>query len=66
LNHLSAALRLQPEMTEAHQTLAGVCRAVGDKHKSVAELKEILRMKQESRTAVQTPPFPMKKLLFPV
>jgi len=66
VEHLNSALRLWPEMTEAHETLAGVYRAMGDKEKSVAELKEILRVKQANPTADQTPPFPMEKLLFSV
>jgi tetratricopeptide (TPR) repeat protein len=66
LNHLNAALRLWPEMIEAHQTLAGVYKAMGEKEKSVAELKEILRIKQENPTADQMPPFPMDSLLFTV
>jgi len=66
LNHLNAALRLWPEMSEAHQTLAGVYRAMGEKEKSVAELQEILRIKRANPTADQTPPFPMEKLLFSV
>jgi tetratricopeptide (TPR) repeat protein len=66
VEHLNAALRLWPEMTEAHETLAGVYRAMGDKEKSIAELKEILRVKQANPTADQTPPFPMEKLLFSV
>jgi tetratricopeptide (TPR) repeat protein len=64
--HLQAALRLWPDMVEAHQTLAGVYRAIGDKEKSIAELKEIVRIKQENPTADQTPPFPATDLLFSV
>lgn len=66
LNHLNAALRLWPDMLEAHQTLAGVYKAMGDKDKSIAELKESLRIKQENRTADQRPPLLMEKLLFSV
>jgi tetratricopeptide (TPR) repeat protein len=66
LEHLNAALRLWPEMSEARETLAGVYRAMGEKEKSIAELKEILRVKQAHPTADQTPPFPMEKLLFSV
>jgi tetratricopeptide (TPR) repeat protein len=66
LEHLNAAVRLWPEMTEAHETLAGVYRAMGEREKSAAELKEILRVKQAHPTADQTPPFPMEKLLFSV
>ena len=66
LNHLTAALRLWPEMIEAHETLAGVYRAMGEKDKSVAALKEIVRIKQENPTADQNPPFPARDLLFTV
>jgi tetratricopeptide (TPR) repeat protein len=66
LEHLTAALRLWPEMIEAHETLAGVYRAMGEKDKSVAALKEIVRIKQENPTADQTPPFPARDLLFTV
>jgi tetratricopeptide (TPR) repeat protein len=66
LEHLQVALRLWPEMVEAHQNLAGVYRAMGEKEKSIAELKEIVRIKQENPTADQTPPFPVGDLLFSV
>jgi tetratricopeptide (TPR) repeat protein len=66
LEHLNAAVRMWPEMTEAHETLAAVYRALGEKEKSAAELKEILGVKQAHPTADQTPPFPMEKLLFSV
>ena len=66
LEHLTAALRLWPEMIEAHQTLAGVYKAMGDKEKSIAELKEIVRIKQANPTADQAPPFPVGDLLFTV
>lgn len=66
LEHLNAAIRLWPDMVEARETLAGVYRATGDRDKSIAELKEIVRIKQENRTADQTPPFPGRDLLFSV
>jgi len=66
LEHLNAALRLWPDMVEAHQTLAGVYRALGEKEKSIAELKEIVRIKQENPTADQLPPLPVSDLLFTV
>jgi len=66
LEHLTAALHLWPDMIEAHETLAGVYRAMGEKEKSIAELKEVLRIKQENPTADQTPPFPARDLLFTV
>jgi tetratricopeptide (TPR) repeat protein len=66
LENLNAALRLWPDMIEAHESLAGVYRAMGDKEKSVVELKDILRIKQENPTADQTPPLPAADLLFSV
>jgi len=66
LEHLTAALRLWPEMIEAHQTLSAAYRALGEKEKSIAELKEVVRIKQENPTADQAPPFPVGELLFTV
>jgi tetratricopeptide (TPR) repeat protein len=66
LEHLTAALRLWPDMIEAHETLAGVYRAMGERDKSAAALKEIVRIKQENPTADQNPPFPARDLLFTV
>ena len=66
LEHLNTALRLWPDMVEAHQNLAAVYRAEGDREKSGAELKEIVRIKQANPTADQTPPLPMEGLLFSV
>jgi tetratricopeptide (TPR) repeat protein len=66
LEHLNAALRLWPEMIEAHETLAGVYRATGEREKSAEALKEIVRIKQENPTADQSPPFPARDLLFTV
>jgi hypothetical protein len=51
---------------EARQTLSGVYRALGEREKSAAELKEIVRIKQANPTADQTPPFPVGDLLFSV
>ncbi len=39
---------------------------MGDKEKSIAELKEIVRIKQANPTADQMPPFPAENLLFAV
>ena len=66
LGHLNAALRMWPDMLEAHETLAGVYKAVGEKEKSIAELKKVLNIKQENPSADQAPPFPTEKLLFSV
>lgn len=66
LKHLEAALHAWPDMVEAHQTLSATYRALGEKEKSINELKEILRIKQETRDADQAPPFSVRSLLFTV
>jgi tetratricopeptide (TPR) repeat protein len=60
------ALRLWPDMLEAHQTLSAVYLAMGEREKSAEELKEVLRIKQKVRSAVQTPPSYPTSLLFSV
>jgi tetratricopeptide (TPR) repeat protein len=66
LNHLNAALRIWPDMAEAHQSLSATYRALGEKEKSASELKEVLRIKQQYRTADQAPPSSPASLLFSV
>ncbi len=66
LQHLNAALAIWPDMVEAHQTLAATYRALGEKDKSVDELKTVLRIKQQNPTADQSPPFPIGRELFGV
>jgi tetratricopeptide (TPR) repeat protein len=66
LDYLHAALRLWPDMVEAHQDLAATYRAMGNREMSIAELKEVLRIKQQIRSAAQAPPFPIENLLFTV
>ena len=66
LEHLNAAVRIWPDMIEAHESLAGTYRALGEREKSAAELKEVLRIKQQIRTADQVPPSSPASLLFSV
>jgi tetratricopeptide (TPR) repeat protein len=66
LEHLHAALEIWPDMIEAHETLSATYRALGDKDKSVEELKTILRIKQQNPGAIQITPFPTDDLLFTV
>jgi tetratricopeptide (TPR) repeat protein len=65
IEHLSAAIRLWPEMVEAHETLGATYRAMGEKDKSIAELKEVLRIKAMP-AADQEPPSEALSLLFSV
>jgi hypothetical protein len=53
-------------MAEAHQSLSATYRALGEREKSAAELKEVLRIKQQIRTADQAPPSSPASLLFSV
>jgi tetratricopeptide (TPR) repeat protein len=64
LQHLEAALAIWPEMIEAHQTLSGTYRALGEKEKAGEELKTVLRIKQQNPTAEQSPPFSIGDMLF--
>jgi tetratricopeptide (TPR) repeat protein len=64
LQHLQAALAIWPDMIEAHQTLSGTYRALGDKEKAVEELKTVLRIKQQNPSADQSVPFSIGDMLF--
>ena len=64
--HLQAALEIWPEMIEAHETLSATYRALGEKDKSVEELKTVLRIKEQNPGAIQIAPFPTTDLLFTV
>ena len=65
LEHLHAALEIWPDMVEAHSRLSATYRAMGEEDKSLAELKEVARIKQ-LQPGIQTPPFPTDELLFTV
>ena len=55
LQHLQAALASQPDMVEAHMQLSATYRAMGEKEKSLAELKEVSRIKVTQRGTVSVP-----------
>jgi len=66
LKHLQTALTIWPDMIEAHQILSGTYRALGEKDKSIEELKTVLRIKQQNPDADQSPPSSLGNLLFAV
>ena len=66
VEQLRAALYLWPEMIEAHQALSATYRAMGDRAKAAAELEQVLHIKQQTRSAEQAPPSPVRDLLFSV
>ena len=55
INHLEAALHAWPDMVEAHTQLSAVYKAQGENAKSVAELKEVARIKESKRSAGAAP-----------
>jgi len=65
LEYLHAALRIWPDMVEAHSRLSATYRAMGDENNAREELKEVARIKQE-HPGIQTFPFPTHDLLFTV
>jgi tetratricopeptide (TPR) repeat protein len=65
LEYLHAALRIWPDMVEAHSRLSATYRAMGDENKAREELKEVARIKRE-HPGIQTFPFPTHDLLFTV
>jgi tetratricopeptide (TPR) repeat protein len=66
LKHLDAALAIWPNMAEAHETLSAVYRAMGEKDKSIQQLKDVLQIKEKMPTANQLPPFPIGSELFSI
>jgi tetratricopeptide (TPR) repeat protein len=66
LAHLKTAVRLWPDMIEAHQTLSATYRALGEKQKSIAELTDVLHIQQRIRAPDQAPPSDVINLLFSV
>jgi tetratricopeptide (TPR) repeat protein len=58
IEHLTAAIRLDPDLAEAHEALGAAYRATGEKDKSIAELKEVMRIKEKNAESVQRPPAP--------
>ncbi len=65
LAHLQEAIRLSPELVDAHWNLAGLYRAMGEDSKQKAELDEVNRLYKLHPPGEQTP-LPMRDLLFNV
>ena len=58
VEHLQRAVRVDPSLVAAHETLRAAYLAMGEKEKSVAESKEIVRLKQSetAKGSNQAPP----------
>jgi tetratricopeptide (TPR) repeat protein len=65
LRHLQEAIRLYPEMADAHWTLANLYRITGQDEKQKIELAEVSRLNKLFPPGTQTPPS-MQDLLFSV
>jgi tetratricopeptide (TPR) repeat protein len=65
LEDLNSAVRLDPDLKDAHESLSALYRASGDKEKSIAELKQVLAIKQKKEGTSQSPAT-ISNLLFAV
>ncbi len=65
LGHLQEAIRLYPEMADAHWLLANLYRITGESEKQRIELAEVERLNKLFPPGTQTPPS-MQDLLFSV
>jgi len=63
LSHLQEAVRLYPEMADAHWLLATLYRITGEQEKQKVELAEVSRLNKLFPPGTQTPPS-MQDLLF--
>jgi tetratricopeptide (TPR) repeat protein len=67
LDHLQAAARADPGLVEAHETLRATYLAMGERDKSMAESKEVVRLKQkEAASGTQHGPPAISQPLFTV
>lgn len=57
-------MRIQPDRAEAHDWLGSTYRALGEKGKSAAKLKEVARIKQQARAPDQATLSSPASLLF--
>ena len=65
LDYLTSAIRLEPDFVDAHEALSAAYRTLGEKEKSIAELKEVLAIKQKKAGTSQSPAS-ISSLLFAV
>jgi tetratricopeptide (TPR) repeat protein len=65
LDYLTSAIRLEPDFVDAHEALSALYRALGEKAKSIAELKQVLAIKQKKAGTSQSPAT-ISNLLFAV
>ena len=64
LEHLNAAVRIQPELAEAHEWLGRTYRALGETEKTTSEMKEVERIKRQANVPDQATLSSPASLLF--
>jgi tetratricopeptide (TPR) repeat protein len=64
LEHLNAAVRIQPDLAEVHEWLGSTYRALGETEKTTSEMKEVARIKQQANAPDQTTLSSPASLLF--
>jgi tetratricopeptide (TPR) repeat protein len=62
--HLNAAVRIQPDLAEAHEWLGRTYRALGETEKTTSEMKEVVRIKQQAHAPDQATLSSPASLLF--
>ena len=63
---LNAAVRIQPDLAEAHEWLSRTFRALGETEKTTSEMKEVVRIKQQANALDQATLSSPASLLFRV
>jgi tetratricopeptide (TPR) repeat protein len=67
LKYLQDAVRIWPDMAEAHVQLSATYRALGHREEAAAELREIQRIQRRGRAAAnELPPPDLKQAIFSV
>ena len=64
--HLNAAVRIEPDLAEAHELFGRTCRALGETEKTTSEMKEVARIKQQANALDQATLSSPASLLFRV
>jgi tetratricopeptide (TPR) repeat protein len=66
LHQYQAALQIWPDMVEAHQHLGTLYRAMGEKEKALAEMREVVRIKRRPGITSEPPANLKESLIFSV
>ena len=64
LEHLNAAVRVQPDLAEAHELFGRTYRGLGETEKTTSEMKEVERIKRQANVPDQATLSSPASLLF--